>query len=391
MRDSLSEFLAASLLAVTALAGCGSASDVPQVGSGGGSSATAGTGGALAPAGGSGATGGVSAVAGNGASGGTVSPQAGAAGDMSGGGSGAGAGGSAGAAGSGGAPSTGIPDIKVVGYLPTYSGSLASWASKVDFTKMTHLDLAFGSVKAGTTDWAFSPADADVKTLVDKAHATGTKVLISIGGASADISIINAYATAANIDPLVTNLDTLITRLNLDGVDVDVERGGSMSASTNFGPFVDKLNSTLKPKGKLVTAALAQYIISAAGNSATVKAWLASFDFINVMIYSTSAATYTRELNWWTGSEGVPKTKLAMGVPFYGNNTAYKTILAADATAWSKNSAMVNGSTVNYVGVDLMKQFATTSKDYGGIMFWELSQDAVGDPHSLWKAIQDTM
>ena len=65
-----------------------------------------------------------------------------------GGGSGGAAGGNAGgAAGSGGTTGTQIPNTKVVMYLPNWSGSFASWATKVDFTKMTHLNLAFGTVK----------------------------------------------------------------------------------------------------------------------------------------------------------------------------------------------------------------------------------------------------
>jgi hypothetical protein len=37
-----------------------------------------------------------------------------------------------------------------------------------------------------------------------------------------------------------------------------------------------------------------------------------------------------------------------------------------------------------------MKQLTTFSKGYGGIMFWEYTEDVPGD-HSLWKAIQDTL
>ena len=242
-------------------------------------------------------------------------------------------------------------------YLPNWSGSYASWATKIDFTKMTHLDLAFGVIKnQNTNDWSMGASDADVKTLAAAAHAKGVKVLVSIGGASDDIYIINRYKTEANIDPLVANLYAMVNRLDLDGVDVDVERGGDMKSTGNFGKFVAKINSTFKP-GKLVTAALAQYIMEAAGNDAGVKAWTNSFDFINLMIYNKNMKVYTDELNWWKTNRGVPKDKLTWGVIFDG----------------SVNAAQV-------------KAYTVASKADGGIMAWELSLDKSG---TLWKAMQD--
>ena len=158
---------------------------------------------------------------------------------------------------------------------------------------------------------------------------------------------------------MVANLDAFITRLNLDGVDVNLERGGSMKSNGNFPEFMTKLVAKLKPEGKLVTAALAQYIVQAAGNDATVTTWLNSFDFINLMIYTTNMSDYTNELNWWTTNKGIPKNKLTWGVLFESR-----------------------------LSVDMVKQLTTASKAYGGIMAWELSQ---GTAPTLWKAIQDTL
>src|SRR5260370_1287379 len=140
------------------------------------------------------------------------------------------------------------------------------------------------------------------------------------GGAPDDIGIINQYQTQSNIAPLVANLDAFVTRLNLDGVDVDLERGSYMKATGNFPAFVNKVVSTFRPEGKLVTTALAQYIVQDAGGGgaggAALNAVLGSYDFINLMIYSTNMSTYTNELNWWTANTGLPKTKLVWGVDF---------------------------------------------------------------------------
>ena len=271
----------------------------------------------------------------------------------------AGAEASAGAAGAPGDAGTPTPGTKVVMYLPNWSGSFAMWATKMDFKKMTHLNLAFGTVQSGTNDWSLGAPDADVKTLASAAHAANVKILVSIGGADDDIGIINRYETASNIDPLVANLDAFVTRLDLDGVDVDLERGTLMKSSGNFPAFVKKLTSTLQPEGKLVTSALAQYIVEDAGSDATITAWLKSYDFINLMIYSTNMNDYTQELDWWTTTKGMPKNDLVWGVEFTSN-----------------------------LSVNLVKQLTTASKAYGGIMVWEYSQST--EPQ-LWPAIQGSL
>ena len=282
-------------------------------------------------------------------------------GGAAGGSAGAMAGGAAGSANGGvGGGNTTDPAVKVVMYLPNWAGSFASWAAKIDFNKMTHLDLAFGTIKAGTNDWSLGAPDDDVKAIAKIAHDAHVKVLVSIGGADDDIGIINRYATAANIQPMVDSLDAFITRLNLDGVDVDLERGSGLKVSTNFPDFLAKLIAKLRPQGKVVSTALAQYIIEDTGDDASKTApWLTSYDFINLMIYNKNIDVYTKELNWWTTQRNIPKSKLTWGVDFTG---------------------ATNAATV--------KALTQASKAYGGVMAWELSQDAAPP---LWKAVQDSL
>jgi chitinase len=329
--------------------GGGSVGGGPSAGGGSGRGGGSGTGGSDGGAGGAPADGGASVSDSGGASG------AGAGGS---GGSGGGGGGTGGAGGSGDG-GLAIPDTKVVMYLPNWAGSFASWATKIDFNKMTHLNLAFGTIQAGTNNWSMGATDADVKAIAQAAHAAHVKILVSIGGADDDLDIINRYQTQSNIDPMVANLDALITRLNLDGVDVDLERGSYMRSDGNFPEFVSKLVAKLRPEGKIVTAALAQYIVEAAGSDAIVTSWLNSYDFINLMIYSTSMTAYTSELNWWTTNKKMPKNKLIWGVLFSSQ-----------------------------LSVDTVRQLTIASKAFGGIMGWELSQSTAP---TQWKAIQDAL
>jgi chitinase len=249
-----------------------------------------------------------------------------------------------------------IPDIKVVMYLPNWAGSFSSWATKVDFNKMTHLLLAFATVSGGN-NWDLGAQASDVQTLTAAAHAKGVKVLVSIGGSGGDASIMSAYGNSSNVAPLVANLDSMVSSMNLDGVDVDLEQGKQMSSSSNYPAFISQLISTFHPEGKLVTTALAQYIVQDANPDATIISTVNSFDFINDMIYTTNMSDYTNESNWWTSTVNLPKTKLVWGVNFEGNS----------------------------LSVSTCTQIAMGSKAYGGIMAWEYSQ---GSEAQLWPAIQ---
>jgi hypothetical protein len=251
------------------------------------------------------------------------------------------------------------PDTKVVMYLPNWSGSYSSWATKIDFNKMTHLLLAFGTVDSGTNDWSMGAPDADVQALAAAAHSKNVKVLVSIGGADDDIGIITRYQTQSNISPLVANLDALVGRLDLDGVDVDLERGGDMKSTSNYPAFVGALISTFRPEGKIVSSALAQYIVQDAGANAALFTVLNSFDFINLMIYSTNMNDYTNEVNWWVKTVGAPKANLTWGIEFTSQLT-----------------------------VATVQQITMASKAYGGVMVWEYSQPT--EPQ-LWPAVQSAL
>jgi GH18 family chitinase len=280
-----------------------------------------------------------------------------------------------------------VADAKrVIAYLPNYSGSYANWAKTIDFTKMTHLNLAFATAN-GSNNWNLGASDADVAALVAAAHAKNVRVLASLGGGGGDQSVINQYKNAGNVPALVANLDTLVATLDLDGVDVDIEDPGNLGA--DYTTFVDAVIAKLRPKGKLVTAAVAQYL-----QDSMADATLHAFDFVNVMIYS-SYDDSVAAMTYYAQTKNVPNSKLTLGAGFFGtdsggNEYSYRDILAADPNAWNADQAQVQGKTVHYTGMASMKKLADYSKTFGGIMFWELSEDAPG-AHSLYTVIQGEM
>ena len=270
----------------------------------------------------------------------------------------------------------------LVGYLPNYNGSFASWAKKLSFAKMTHLNLAF-ALATSANQWDLGASDADVKAIVDAAHAAGVKVLASLGGGGGDQTVIARYNDAASVTPLVDNLDAFLAAHNLDGADIDIESPENLGKT--FSAFVDRVVAKLRPEGKLVTAAVAQYL-----QDSMADATLHEFDFVNVMIYWSLADTM-KGATYYANTKKVPRDLVVLGAGFFGDGGndeyTYAQIVKADPTAWSKDQATVGGTTVRYEGTATMKQIADYANGFGGVMIWELTQDTFDD-HSLLKVVQ---
>lgn len=289
----------------------------------------------------------------------------------------------------------------LVGYLPAFKGdSLTEMVRNLDLSRMTDLDLAFGDppkCDGGCTaqsDMAFSlkgQSDADIDQAVKIAHKAGVKVLLSIGGGGGDQRIIQFYNVGLSA-PLIASLDGFVRRHNLDGVDLDIEDPANMGAP--FAQFASLLISTLHPEGKLVTAAVAKYLQASMPDSA-----LHQFDFLNVMVYS-SYANAQAALQFYAKDENISKSKIVLGVPFFGTNSGdtkeedYGAILAAYPNAWKVDmaggGALDDGQAFSYVDEETMAQETQLAKQYGGVMIWEVMGDAPA-PHSLLKVIEKNL
>jgi chitinase len=298
-------------------------------------------------------------------------------------------------------PTSPNPAARLVGYLSCYNGSYATRAATLDFSKMTHLLLAFGTankcdgVCTAGSDMTISlnQNDADIATLVTAAHAHGVEVVLSLGGGdwNADATISQFYNAGLSV-PFATAIDQYVAAHNLDGVDVDMEDPSQMGAP--YGDFIMALAARLHPEGKLLTAAVASYLGSVIPDSA-----LAQFDFLNVMSYSNYVDA-CGELQYFSSYKSIAANKLVLGVPFYGSTSngtleeSYATILAAYPDAWQgdqvSGGALDDGITLDYVGESTMARETQLGARNGGIMIWELTQDADG-PHSLLSVIQKNL
>jgi hypothetical protein len=298
-------------------------------------------------------------------------------------------------------PTSPNPNARLVGYISCYNGSYATRAATLDFSKMTHLLLAFGTATkcdgvcnaSSNMTISLNQNDADIATLVTAAHAAGVKVMLSLGGGDrqADATISQFYNVGLSV-PFAAVIDQYVTAHNLDGVDVDIEDPSQMGSP--YGDFIMALAARLHPEGKLLTAAVASYLGSAIPNSA-----LSQFDFLNLMVYS-NYDNARGELDYFSSYKAIALDKLVLGVPFFGSTSnwtteeSYATILAAYPDAWQADQvsggSLDNGITLDYVGESTMAQETQLGARYGGIMIWEMTQDAYG-PHSLLSVIQKNL
>jgi chitinase len=298
--------------------------------------------------------------------------------------------------------STAAEEPRLVGYLPNYEGSYADFAKTLDFTKMTHLNLipalppkCHGRCTA-ESDMTFSlgQSDADIDALVTAAHSAGVKVLVTICNSdNNNHPVLSQFYNAGLSSELAASLDSFVTAHDFDGVDVDVETPNEMGAP--YDTFMAALIDNLRPEGKILSAAVAEWIQSQ--NVMTLDT-LHAFDFLNVMVYSNLSDAKTG-MEYFSSLDE-PASQMTLGVPFFGCNAAgsicetYATILKAYPNAWKMNEVsggkLDGGVALHYVGEATMAKETKLGKQYGGVMIWELAQDASGR-HSLLTVIRDDL
>lgn len=223
-------------------------------------------------------------------------------------------------------------------YYPGWSqGALR--ATNVDFSALTHL-VHFSLVprKDGTIDPVPNVITAgNSSNVLAAARGSGVKVLICVGGAGAQAGFQSA-AMPARRASFVNNLVTFATVRGYDGIDLDWEPLTPADIE-NFTNLVAALRAALDATGsnKLLTAA-------AATQPALFAAVQDKFDQINLMTYDL-AGPWNGWVTWFNSAltdggakfpkggkslpsvdglvssfitNGVARSKLGIGLPFYG-------------------------------------------------------------------------
>jgi chitinase len=212
-------------------------------------------------------------------------------------------------------------------------------AQQIDFTAMTHV-IHFSVVPRidGSLDSDVNAVTlANSTDVVARAHATGVKVLISVGGANS-ASGFRGATNEANRHRFVTNLVNFVTSRGYDGVDLDWEPLDAPDA----GPYSNLVNELHLALNAITPR---PFLTAAVGSQPALFASLQGrFDQINLMTYSFSGP-YAGWVTWFnapiydggyrfpnTGqlapsvdgivsnflANGVSAGKLGIGISFYG-------------------------------------------------------------------------
>ena len=290
--------------------------------------------------------------------------------------------------------------FKVVGYLPPRGFDKVD---ELELDRLTYLNLAFANPnKQGElvfTDYV------DIKPTVEKGHAAGLKVYISLaGGGRPDTAIWNSVLQPANLKGFIKNILGYVEENNLDGVDVDIEWNLLPYINNRYTPFVLELRDALHARGKGITTALGATRLH---QSVTTES-LEAYDFINIMVYDKtgpwrpddigphSPFSYVEQaIRFWTEDRKIPADRIVLGVPFYAHNfsppahsMAYHKIISTGV----ENAYQDSLDLMYYDGIPLIVQKTELAKDkLGGIMIWEISHDTMHSDLSLLRTIDRTI
>lgn len=293
---------------------------------------------------------------------------------------------------------------RVVAYVPNWV-DLKSFSQKVDYARLTHINIAFENPINEAGDLSFNEMDS---VLIARAQAHGVKVLVSIGGGSASTDRVMQkryfhLINETNRAGFAARLAAYVSSHGFDGLDVDIE---GPSINGDYGAFVQALAQALKPRRKLLTAAVSQGY----GGDRVPDSVFSHFDFVNIMAYDgtgpwdknspgqhSSFDFAKANVAYWL-KRGVPKSKAVLGVPFYGygfgeayrkRDYSYAEILASYPGAEKTDQV---GNTIWYNGIPTIHAKAkyVVEQQLGGVMIWSLDYDVSGE-RSLLSAIHRTL
>ena len=292
---------------------------------------------------------------------------------------------------------------RVVGYYSTGSFSLND---KIQYCKVTHLNIAFANPQTDGTMVLPGNSGDLLKNVMDTARSQNPniKIYISIAGGWLSNEVANTWknflASPQDRPILIEKIVSYVLDNGFDGVDVDLEW---KYVTTGYSDFVIELSNALKEQSKGISAAYPSETKYDNLNAAASNA----LDFINIMSYDYTGAgsnpssgqhsSYNhakRGINFWKNTIGINPSKLTLGVPFYGydfsNSTVrsftYGSMVASDVS----NSEKDNVGNKYYNGrPTIANKVKLVSQNLSGIMIWRLGADSFSE-YSLLETIHKT-
>lgn len=296
-------------------------------------------------------------------------------------------------------------DEKVlIGYIQDFRDP-----NKIDFDNLTHIIFSFAHpTKDGKVLFNGNTALGNLRTIVNLAKESDTKVILAIGGwyhingGESYPYFKEAISNPASRSKLAHELNEMVQKEKLDGIDVDFEHPRSLEDAQNLSLFIKELNSLLDDKE--LSIAVNAKVHSVAGteinNVQYDPAMFKEVDYVNIMAYdgqwdgeynaaNLSPLDFNQNIvNYWTGlfdSHKISREKLVLGVPSYGQpedpnvkQVSYGAIISNNPGNAERDTVNMNGTIYHYNGVKTVQTKTNLALDngLGGMMLWEIGLDA---------------
>ncbi len=277
--------------------------------------------------------------------------------------------------------------LRVVGYLPDY--------------RVAGIDPAVGSLLTDVVFFAIDPQPGKplqhprwnkAQPLLSKwKRDHGVRVTMSLGGWNRSTGFAKIASTAESRASFAAAALKLCQDDGLDGVDLDWEHPKGAREEADYAALILELKRVLQPHNLTVTAAVAGW------QNLPKEGWQA-LDAVHLMAYDgpgqhstydAAVADVQRLID-----KGVPADRIRLGLPFYGRGikSRDKTLTYAEIVKQHSPAPEINEiDGVYFNGPDLirLKTKYAAEKQLGGVMIWEIGQDAAGND-SLLRVIRRT-
>ena len=286
---------------------------------------------------------------------------------------------------------------RIVGYLPDWSYQAYK---DIDFSALTNVNIAFCNPDKNGQLSCYIP-DKDFEKIVAAAHDNGAEVFAALGGAGGCETYLQFIDTPEEMAEFDKGIIEYCEKYDLDGIDLDIELGSYHQIWSYYENWCSDLRELCDEHDLKMSTATAHWVAEKVSPETFAK-----FDFVNVMAYdndedesSHSTYEYAVEcLSYFHDEKKIPSEKLVLGVPFYGRGynergeldwdsyESFADLVGKDDKNYSRD--LYNG--IAYNGAETMSKKSLLGAEYGGIMIWELTQDAKGE-RSLLKVINETL
>jgi len=312
---------------------------------------------------------------------------------------------------------TSKPCFRVYGYLGTWSAPSGWTLDSIDWDALTHILDAFAIPQSNGTIDSSSLRKA---TLINKAHSTNTKCIVSLGGGSGSAGFSSAVSSTYRT-MFVNNIYNLVANNGYDGVDIDWEFPTTTTDRTNYVLLMQQLFNKFKDPASAKAYngdALEVNFFPGAGYYSNGFDWAQLANYCDYLIQggydighggngplrnpgenctTDTNETYECSIDGYANyivSKGFPRNKIILANPFYTLPGQYRygdvisggTFIDYNTTKAEARYSYYGTQYVNNTQAFIDKIAYVKNNNQPGIGIWEVSQ--IYPAIDLWQIIK---